>query len=218
MSNPTRGPEVCPFLARLSQVAIVLSCLLLCSGATLQAQTLNVARTLGKGNTGALVAANALIVEDFSTLGFSFFQVAHGVTERVDLYVGVGGIGVFGEFQSSVTVGANVNLLTSRVVDISSYNLFTTPLNRRNEGASLLWFNSTIVSKEVKVGTASWSIYTGYNLTIPIDEARGEKLFTPPDTQHNVPFGVLIPAGRFGIFVEYDWGPETQIVGVGLAF
>ncbi len=196
----------------------LLVCSLLCLGPTLHAQTLNVARTLGKGNTGGLVAANALIVEDFSTLGFGFFQVAHGLTERVDLYVGTGAIGVFGEFQSSFTVGANVNLLTSRVVDVSSYNLFSTPVNRRNDGASLLWFNSTIVSKEVKVGKATWSVYSGYNLTIPIDEARDEKLFTPPKTQHNVPFGVLIPAGRFGLFIEYDWGPETQIVGVGLAF
>ena len=202
----------------MSPVAFLLVCLLLCSGSVLQAQTLNVARTLGKGSTGALVAANALIVDDFSTLGFSFFQVAHGVTERVDLYVGVGGIGALGQFQSSFTVGANVNLFTSRIVDVSSYNLFSTPMNRRDDGASVLWFNSTIVSKEVMVGKAAWSIYFGYNLTIPIDEARQEKLFTPPDTQHNVPFGVLIPAGRIGLFVEYDWGPETQIVGIGLAF
>lgn len=183
------------------------------------AQTLTTAETMGKGKKAIFFSSNVLNARDFATLGYSYAQVVYGLTDRADLYVGPGFITVFDRTQGSMGIGANTNILKSKVVSISTYNLVSLPLNSRRDGATLL-FSSQVISRTFKISRYSFSGYTGWSFLAPLGRNRAEKLFTPPHTFHFVPLGLMLPLGkRVAVFAEYNHGNplRTKSFGVGIS-
>ncbi len=180
------------------------------------AQTLTIAETIGKKKKSFFVAATALVAEDFTTLAFPYSQVVYGVSERLDLYGGVGTTTALGRTQASLIFGCNLNLLQHSRFSVSTFNQIITGLNDRSDSSPAIWFNSTVVSRPLDFIPGGLMGYSGYNLTIPVGDSEG-KLFTPEEVLHNVPIGVMIPFRGKALFVEYGWGNKLQVVGIGIA-
>jgi len=176
-------------------------------------QTMVTAETLGKGKVAGFAAINALAVKDFTTLGLSMAQVWYGVSGRTDVFAGMSDTVVFGQHQAALMAGGNLNLLKSKQVSISTFHAFSAPLTRRADACHALWFASIVASRNLGKFTA----YTGYSANLPLGNAN-DKLFTPAETVHNLPLGVFIPKGKWGIFVEYNYGPKVQGLGLGISF
>jgi len=183
-----------------------------------QAQTLTTAETIGKGKSSVLLASSALVVKDFTTLSFSFVQGVYGVHPKVDLYGGVNVTTALGQAQTSVTGGANINLLKSKVVSVSAFNLLTTPVNRRSDASAATWFLAAVVSRDLHVSKLGLTGYAGYSATVPLGRKLEDKLFTPPSPVYNLPVGVVIPKGKFAIFAEYNYGRTVKAASLGLAY
>ncbi|MCL5667067.1 MAG: hypothetical protein M1383_04835 [Patescibacteria group bacterium] len=176
------------------------------------AQTLITADTMGKGKTAAFVSANALMVKDFTTQTFSTAQVWRGVTDRIDVFGGVSETTALGQAQTAISGGANINLLKTKLMNISTFQTVSTPLNRRKDAAAAIWFVAGVVSHDFHAAT----LYGGYSATVPLGHAA-DKLFTPPGVVHNWPIGIAIPKGKFLVFAEYNFGKQVQTGGLGVA-
>jgi len=183
---------------------------------SLTAQTLNIANTVGAGKQGGFASSNILVVKDFTTLPYSFGSFYYGLSDRVDLYAGASTTTVLGQTQNAVFGGANVNVLKTRYVRGSSYTLVSTPLNKRDMATGATVFTAAILSKTI-TETSKFVPYVGYSTTIPIGNAQ-DKLFTASSTVHNIPVGLMIPKGKMAYFVEYNYGPAVQSVGIGVSF
>ena len=186
---------------------------LLVLAAAAPAQTLVTADTLGQGKFSGFAATNALRVKGFTTLGLSMAQVWYGDTDRADVFAGASDTVAFGQHQAALMAGGNLNLLKTKQVSVSTFHALSVPLTRREDACGLSWFAAVVASRSFGKLTA----YTGYSATIPLGNTA-DKLFTPAQTVHNVPLGVFIPKGKWGLFVEYDYGPRVQAVGVGMSF
>lgn len=180
-------------------------------------QTLTTAETIGKGKVVYFAASNALVAKDFTTLHYGYGQIVYGVSRRIDLYAGPGIVTAFGRSHANATAGANVNLW-NRGVAVSSFNLFTTGIAHRSEAANLLWFNSTIASKNFKIGEKTLTGYSGYSFLAPFGPEKETKLFTPPELTKTVPFGIVVPLKKTAVFFEYNYGRKLQSASIGLAF
>lgn len=184
---------------------------------TAHSQTLTTAETIGKGKASYLVSSNALIAKDFTTLHYGFAQVVYGVSNRIDLYAGPGVVTALGRDHVNLTAGANINLW-NRGVAVSNFNLFTTGITHREEAARLLWFNSTLVSRNVKVRETALTVYSGYSFLTPYGPGKIDKLFTPPEVFRTVPAGLVVPFKRYAIFTEYNFGGKIKAFSIGLAY
>lgn len=180
------------------------------------AQVLNIADTLGKGKVGVFTGTSALLVRDFTTINWSFAEAIYGVSDRVDVYAGVSTTTLLGQTQAAPVVGANINILKSKVVNISLFNILSIPAHRRNESSKVAWFTSVIASRAIQTGEYSWYAYTGYSAYVPLGN-RANTLFTPPGPVHNVPLGVALPAGRWMIFAEYNLGGVQKVAAIGIS-
>jgi len=217
MQIRNRKPEEMPGAALAIIIGVIIGSFLM-NKCDAHAQTLTTAETLGKGKSSVLVASNAIIVKDFTTLSYSFAQGVYGVGNKVDAYGGVGITTAFGQAQASLTGGANINLLKSKKVSMSTFNLLTIPLNRRVDAATVTWFTAVVASRDLHLKKLGLVGYTGYSVTVPVGHNLADKLFTPPSPVYNIPIGVLIPKGKFGLFVEGDYGRQVKTVSVGLAY
>ena len=178
-----------------------------------QGQTMVTADTLGKGKFAGFAAINALAVKDFTTLGLSMAQAWYGVSNRADIFMGMSDTAVYGQHQAALMAGTNLNLLKSKLVSVSTFHAVSAPLTRRADACNALWFASVVASRNLGKLTA----YTGYSANIPLHNTA-DKLFTPAKTVHNLPMGVFIPKGKWGYFVEYNYGPKVQAFGIGISF
>jgi len=140
-------------------------------------------------------------------------QMWYGLTNKADVFAGASDTAVFGKHQAAAMLGGNINLLKSKAISISTFQVLFIPLNRRADACSTLWFAAFIASKNFGKVTG----YTGYSANIPIGNTA-DKLFTPAKTVHNLPIGIFIPKGKWGYFVEYNYGPQVQTLGVGVSF
>ena len=178
-----------------------------------QGQTMVTAETLGKGKVAGFAAINALAVKDFTTLGLAMAQVWYGASNRADVFAGLSDTAVYGQHQAALMAGTNINLLKSKQVSVSTFHAVSAPLTRRADACRALWFASAVASRNFGKLTA----YTGYSANIPLGSAA-DKLFTPAQTVHNLPLGIFIPKGKWGYFVEYNYGPKVQAFGLGISF
>lgn len=176
-------------------------------------QTMVTADTLGKGKIAGFAAVNALAVKDFTTLGLSMAQIWYGVNNRTDAFAGISDTVVFGQHQAALMAGGNLNLLKSKQVSVSTFHAVSAPFTRRTDACRAMWFASVVASRSFGKLTA----YTGYSANIPLGNTA-DKLFTPAETVHNLPLGVFIPKGKWGYFVEYNYGPKVQAFGLGISF
>lgn len=176
-------------------------------------QTLVTADTLGQGKLAGFAATSALRVKGFTTLGLSMAQVWYGATNRADVFAGASDTAVYGQHQTALMAGGNLNLVKTKLVSISTFHAVSVPLTRREDACGLSWFAAVVASRSLGKITA----YTGYSANLPLG-STADKLFTPARTVHNLPFGVFIPKGKWGLFVEYDYGPRVQAVGLGMSF
>ncbi|MBI4053716.1 MAG: hypothetical protein HY397_00125 [Candidatus Doudnabacteria bacterium] len=175
------------------------------------------AETLGQGKSAFFVSANALFVKDYTTLSNSFAQYIYGVNNRVDLYLGPGVVTAFGQKQAYFSAGANLNLVKSRVASLSSFNLLSTACHRRADASRVLWLSALIVSHNFRLGKLPASGYGGYSVLVPSGPNKEEKLFTPPQTFHNMPLGLSVTLKKLTWFVEYNYGKRQRTIGLGLA-
>jgi hypothetical protein len=180
-------------------------------------QTLTTAETLGKGNESLFFAGNALIVKDFTTCAYNYGQFLYGLTNRIDLYSGIGATTGLGQTQWSAILGPNVNLVKSKIVSVSNYTTINTGLNNRSQSCPAWVFNSIVVSKNFKLRKQTYTGYSGYSFLVPLGHDKSDKLFTPPKTCKNIPMGLAIPVGKQFLFVEYNYGRDQQMVSLGLA-
>ena len=176
-------------------------------------QVLVTADTLGQGKLAGFAATSALRVKGFTTLGLSMAQVWYGASNRADVFAGASDTAVYGQHQAALMAGGNLNLLKTKLVSVSTFHALSVPLTRREDACGLSWFASVVASRSLGRVTA----YTGYSANLPLGNTA-DKLFTPAQPVHNLPFGVFIPKGRWGLFVEYDYGPRVQAVGLGVSF
>lgn len=196
----------------LRVIAIVLALIIIGAMKTVCGQTMVTGETIGKGKISYFTATNALVVKDFTTLSLSMGQVWYGVNNRVDVFAGASDTAVFGKHQIAMMTGANINLLKSKGVSLSTFHALSVPVTRRAEGTPL-WFASIVASRNIGKVVG----YTGYSANIPIGDST-DKLFTPANVVHNVPIGIAIPKGKWMIFVEYNFGKTVQTAGIGISF
>lgn len=175
-------------------------------------QTMVTADTLGKGKTAGFAAANALLAKDFATMSLTMAQGWYGLNNKVDVFAGASDTAVFGKHQVAGMFGGNINLLKSKAIGISTFHAFSVPINRRRDG-NPTWFAAVVASKNFGKVTG----YTGYSANIPLQNSTG-KLFTSDNTVYNLPIGILIPKGKWGYFIEYDYGSQVKTFGVGISF
>ncbi len=193
-------------------VAIILALIIIGALKTACGQTMVTAETLGKGKVSYFAAANALRVKDIATLSLSMGQVWYGATDKVDVFGGISDTTAFGQHQFAGMAGANINLLKTKAVAISTFHTLSAPMNRRADG-SPLWFAALVASRNF----GKLAGYTGYSANIPLGNTA-DKLFTPADVVHNIPVGLAIPKGKWMWFVEYNFGKTTQAFGLGLSW
>lgn len=190
---------------------VLIACLCFLYSQRIHAQVLTTAETSGKGKQSVLFSENRLFVDGVQ-LNIVYLQYVRGINNKFDFYASVGGTRIFGENQAWLGVGGNVHLFRAKRLDVCLFNVASVPLHRRRDSSTVLLNSALVVSQSFE----KFSLYSGVNSLIPIGvAARG--LFTPPEKKINVPFGVFIPRGRWGIFTETDIG-HLKAVGVGVSY
>jgi hypothetical protein len=175
-------------------------------------QVLSTAETLGKGKSALLLSDNLVVPgEGIADLNIAFGQIAHGLTDRFDLYAVAGATTTDGSTQAWIAPGGNLRLIRIGKISASLFALATIPLTHRDQACTVLLNPALIVSAPLG---ARVSIYSGVNALVPIgNRARG--VFTPPSTKTNVPIGGTYALGAWGLWAEADIGP-LRAFGAGL--
>lgn len=182
-----------------------------------EGQVLTTGETGGKGNSAVFVSANGLFPEGL-TLFNTYGQYVYGADDNLDLFVTYGNISAQGRTQHYAGVGWNLKLLgrDRAFVDVSFFNTFTLPLNKRNEASVMLATPAIVVSRPVTLAGRTVSLYSGLSLTAPVGQVK-DKLFTPPETFITVPMGLSTAlSGRWAVYAEFDAGRGQNTMGVGL--
>jgi hypothetical protein len=190
---------------------------LLLFAARLNAQVLATGETGGKGNKALLLSANGLFADGLNLFS-PYAQFVYGAHPRADILLSAGTTTALGRTQSFVGGGAIVQLLKRdrALVDISSFNIFTTPLNKKEEACGVLFNTALVASHPIPFFGRGAVLYSGVNFLVPIG-SREDKLFTPPDLQVNVPLGLSVNlTKRWIIMSEYDAGPKLTSAGIAL--
>jgi hypothetical protein len=205
--------EVAPKL----RIYALLAVFFLPAGGLLHAQVLATGETGGKASKALLLTANGLFPEGLNLFS-PYAQFIYGLNPRTDFLVSAGTISALGRTQSFIGGGALIQLLKRDrfLVDIASFHLFSTPLNKRDEACHVLYNTAVIASHPVTIAGKPVTVYSGVNFLIPIGSAA-DKLFTPPDLQINVPIGFSTNLTKKWVFMaEYDAGPDLKSAGIGL--
>jgi hypothetical protein len=197
-------------------LAVAVFCALACSSS--EAQVLTTADTLGKSAQGVLASDNRIFV-DGARLHIIAGQYVRGLASRFDLYVVASdtrtddetGTTVLSQF--SMGAGGNWNIARWKGFSFSLFGIVSVPLTRRDQASDVLANPALVVSRIVVKDRLA--LYGGVNALVPIGH-RSRGWFTPTETRVNVPAGMLVMLGKWGIFGEVDIGPLTA-VGFGLA-
>jgi hypothetical protein len=184
--------------------------IILSSAASIQAQVLTTADTLGKGTQALFVSYNVLREGDARlNVGYGLYSL--GLTSRFDVYAGIGQTHTDGKSQAWVAFGGNLNIFAGKNVSVSFLNVESIALNRSDEASVLLSNLAVVVSRRI---TSTVSIYTGLNAFIPIG-SRSRGVFTPTDNEFNVPIGCSFSIGDWSLAVESDIG-KLKAIGLGV--
>lgn len=175
------------------------------------AQVLTPAETLGKGNDTLFFSQNSLFVDDVY-LNIFYVGYMRGLTERADIYAYAGETHILGQDQLWLGVGGNVRLFRAKGFTVSTFNVLSGGVHRRQESSTVLWNTALVVSRNL---TDSVSVWSGINGLLPLGN-REQGLFTPPDYEWNIPIGgAWFINDTVGIYGEFDIG-HIKAVGVGL--
>jgi hypothetical protein len=184
------------------------------------AQAFFTGETGGKGTSSAFVAANISVVRDFTIPGNFWTAYTHGVHKRVDAFIYYGNLTIFGATQHYGGVGSSIGVLqrARHGVDLAFVSFFSTPVNRRDEAATVSASFALSASRPVRTGGYSFTIYSGYLRSEAFGQRTG-KLFSPPSATHNGMIGTVLPLSRsLSLIVEYDPGVSQQNVGMALFY
>ncbi len=103
-------------------------------------------------------------------------------------------------------------------MDVALLSLFSTPLNRRHEAATVLATFAPIASRPVRLRGCEMTLYGGYLRSEPFGR-RTDKLFTPPEGTHNGIVGAVLPVSKsLSLIAEYDPGRSQQNLGLALLY
>jgi hypothetical protein len=184
------------------------------------AQTFFTGETGGKGASSFFVAGNVAFVRDFTIPGNFWTAYTRGVHDRVDAFVYYGNLTIFGQTQHYGGVGSSVGILrrTHHWVDLAFLNFFSTPFNRRDEAATVSGYFALSVSRPVRIGRYSPTIYSGYLRGESFGQ-RTDKLFSAPSGTHNGVIGAVVPLSKsLSLIAEFDPGRNQQNVGLALLY
>jgi hypothetical protein len=194
---------------KITAAAALLSAL--CFARAVSAQILTTGETLGKNRQAIMFSGNWLFV-DSDKLNIAYLQYIRGLNERFDFYLSAGGTRIYRENQEWVGIGGNLRLFRVEKVNVSGFNIFSVPVHRRSEASTVLLNSAIVVSRNI---TERVALYSGINSLWPIG-ARERGVFTPPTKKINVPLGIGVFWGRWGIFTEGDFG-RLKGVGIGIS-
>jgi hypothetical protein len=197
---------------------VAIAVLFVLAGSMAEAQVLTTADTLGKGVQGVLGSDNRIFV-DGARLHIIVGQYVRGLASRFDLYVVASdtrtddetGTTVLDQF--SLGAGGNWNIVRWKGFSVSLFGIVSVPLTHRDQASDVLANPALVISRVVVKDRLA--LYSGVNVLVPIGH-RSRGWFTPTETRVNVPAGMLVMLGKWGIFGEADIGPLTA-VGIGLS-
>lgn len=175
------------------------------------AQVLTTADTLGAGKNALMGSENALVM-DGTQINIAYAMYVRGLTSSADLYLAAGETHLLGQRQAWLGIGGNVHLGKIAGNSISLFGVVSLPLTGRQVGSSVLINQALMVSRPL---TDKVSLYSGINVLIPVG-ASTTRFFTPPETQANVPVGVSVTLGNWGLTAEADFG-KLKALGVALS-
>lgn len=175
-----------------------------------EAQVLATAEPLHKDEQLVMLAENVLADGD-DKLNIAYALYAKNISRRFDAYVAAGTTHIDGEGQAQMGWGGNFQLFAFSDNAVSVFGMAWVPLHRRNEAATVLFNPAVIVSRAL---SPKVSLYTGVNSLIPVGKHE-QDLFTPRKTKVNVPVGVALFLGRWGVNAEADFG-NLKAVGVSV--
>ena len=178
---------------------------------SVNAQVLATADTLGTGKNAAMMSENALVL-DGTQINIAYAMYVRGLTSKFDLYVSAGETHLLGQGQIWIGVGGNAHLSKIAGNSVSLFGIVSLPLTGREAGSAVLVNPALVVSRSL---TDKVSVYSGINVLVPIG-ASSNRFFTPPDPKLNIPVGVSVILGDWGLIAEVDLG-QLKAVGIGLS-
>jgi hypothetical protein len=184
---------------------------LLSISASASAQVLATADTLGKGKQAVMISENHLYDADVD-LNIVYAMYIRGLTPRFDLYVSVGETHILGEDQAFVGAGGNIKLVSFAGNSVSLFAVASTPLHRRSEAAAVLLNPALVISRALG---AKVSLYSGLNALVRISP-HSDDVFSPLENKVNVPAGIAVTLGNWGVFAEADFG-NIKAVGASMS-
>ena len=176
--------------------------------------------TSGKGASSVFAAANVSRVRDFTTSANFWTAYTRGLHDRLDAFIFYGNFTIFGKTQHYAGLGSSVGILkrSRHSVDLALVSFFSTPLNYRDDSASVSAVFAPVVSRPVRLGRNEMTLYTGY-LRSEFFGQRTGKLFTPPAATHNGILGAALPICKSLLLIaEYDPGRSQQNLGLALLY
>jgi hypothetical protein len=176
--------------------------------------------TSGKGTSSVFVAANAAFVRDFTNPVNFWTAYTRGMHDRLDAFGYYGNLTIFGRTQHYAGVGSSIGILkrARQKVDLAFVNFFSTPLNRRDEAATVSAAFALSASRPVKVQGFDITFYSGYLRTESFGQ-RVNRLFSSPRATHNAMIGAVLPISKSAsLIAEYDPGGEQQNLGLALLY
>jgi hypothetical protein len=166
------------------------------------------------------VASNVAFVCDFTVPANFWTAYTRGVHDRLDAFVYYGNLTIFGQTQHYFGLGSSIGILrrARHGVDVAFVNFFSTPFNRRDEAATVSGYFALSVSRPVRIGRYTPTIYSGY-LRGESFGPRTDKLFSAPSGTHNGMIGSVVPLSKsLSLIAEYDPGCSQQNVGLALLY
>jgi hypothetical protein len=183
-------------------------------------QALFTGETGGKGSSSLFIAATASQVRGFTISANNWTAYTRGVHSRIDAFGFYGIIAVFGQSQHYAGAGSNIGLLKRNRfgVDVSFFNLFSTPFNRRGQASAVSAAFAPIASRPVKLRGYEMTVYGGY-LRGEFFGRRAGKLFTPPKGAHNGMVGTVLPISKdLSLIGEYNPGRAQHNLGLAVLY
>lgn len=183
-------------------------------------QALFTGENSGKGVSSVFIAANASFVRNFTTPSNFWTAYTRGVHDRVDAFAFYGNLTIFGQTQHYLGVGSNLGILkrAHHGVDLAFLNFYSTPLNRRDQAATVSATFAPVASRRVRLRGYEMTLYAGYLRSESFGH-RADKLFSPPKGTHNGIIGTVFPISKsLSLIAEYDPGRSQHNLGLALLY
>jgi len=176
--------------------------------------------TSGNGASSVFVAANVSRVSNSTTLANFWTAYTRGFHDRVDGFVFYGNMSIYGQTQHYAGLGSSVSVLkrSRHTVDFAFVSFFSTPLNYRDDAATVSAVFAPIASRPARLRGYEMTLYAGY-LRGEFFGQRAGKLFSPPSATHNGILGGVLPICKSLLLIaEYDPGRTQQNLGLALLY